>query len=181
MKATWAFRSTTIALLALTSAGISGCTQAGRVLVKIDQQKLQRKIGKRFPKTIGKLAIRIRIEKPQLRLDPKQNRIVVAMPVTGTLLGVPLAQTRAVVSGGIRYQRKNATVYLTDPRIERLEATRLPPRVSERVRGVLQRFVSRHLTEIPIHRLRGNRNWLKRALLHKAWVCQNKLCLEIGI
>jgi hypothetical protein len=106
MKATWAFRSTTIALLALTSAGISGCTQAGRVLVKIDQQKLQRKIGKRFPKTIGKLAIRIRIEKPQLRLDPKQNRIVVAMPVTGTLLGVPLAQTRAVVSGGIPLSTK---------------------------------------------------------------------------
>jgi hypothetical protein len=159
----------------------AGCSAPGRFVVKVDQAEIQRRVNKRFPVTREKLVFKIVIERPEVRLNPGANRVEIDLQVVGAVGGVEVGRSRAMVSGGVRYQQDGSVFVLTDPRIEDLDLSHMPRRFEEPTRAALNRVAAEVLPAVPLYRLRKDRHRLARAMLKRAWISDGKLHLEMGL
>lgn len=168
--------ATFAALLAL-----GACSAPGRFVVKVTQDELQQRIDQRFPERIRELVFEVRLESPVVALNPGTDRLELTFRATGLVADVSVGYAMAAVTGGIRYDRNRAEFLLTDPHVTRFDASHIPKEYLDPARSVVDEFVNRALPAIPLYRLDKSKHPIKHALLKKAWICEGKLCLEMGI
>ncbi len=168
------------ALMLLAGALLSACSAPGRFVIKVEESEIQRKVNERFPIAREALIFRAAVESPRVHLSAGSQRVELELQVTAAVAGRTVARASALVSGGVRYLEEGAVFVLTDPRVERFDASRVPHRFEERLRSALDRVVSEVLPAVPLHRLREDQR-VARALLKRAWIEEGTLHLELGL
>ena len=173
-------RRRAVPLVLLAAPLLAACSAPGRLVIKVGEAELQRKVSERFPIAREALLLRVAIESPRVHLNPRTDRVELDLWVTAAVAGQEVARASARVSGGVRYLEEGTVFVLTDPRVERFDASRVPHRFEEQLRGVLNGVVSEALPAIPLHRLREDQR-VARALLRRAWIEDGVLHLELGL
>ncbi len=165
-------------LLLVTLA--AGCVGPGRFVVRVSQQQVQQRIAKRFPLERKHLVFLVRLEQPRVSFVAG-GQISIRASAVALVAGVEAGRASAVIQGRVRYDAETHFFYLADPQVTGLEADHMPARYLRRARRAVNQFTKNALPQLPIYRLDGSKHRLGRALLKRAWVCGQELCLEMGL
>lgn len=167
------------AVLLLVALG-AGCVAPGRFVVRVSQQQVQQRINKRFPLEKKHLVFLVRLEQPQVSFV-EGGQISIRASAVAMVAGVEAGRASAVIQGRVRYDAETHVFYLADPRVARLEADHMPARYLERARQAVNQVAHDALPMLAVYRLDPSKHRLGRALLKRAWVCGQQLCLEMGV
>lgn len=134
--------------LALSSAVLlAGCASVPRT-VEVPREKLQAALDKRFPAQARFLELlEVQLSAPRLQLQPESNRLRTdfGLQMSDRIVRRAL-QGNLDLSFGLRYEPSDASIRLTDVRVERLDLRGLP----EQWAGTLTRlgpFVTEKMLE----------------------------------
>lgn len=170
-----------LSLLVLPLALVfAGCTAPGQFVVKLSQQKVQQRINERFPVGARKLVFEVRLERPAVSFTPG-GKIKIVLQVVGLVAGMPVGRASAAVTGKVHYAPERHEFHLTDPHVESLNLSHMPAAHAAHARRAVDNLVNNVMPAVPIYRLDPEQHRMARLLLRRAWICDNQLCLEMGL
>ncbi len=169
-----------VVAVALAAIPFSGCSAPGRFVVKLSQQQVQQRMDKRFPVGVRKLVFEVRLERPAVSFV-RGGRVNIGVSVVGLVAAMPVGKASAVITGRVRYDADRHEFQLTDPRVESLDVSHMPVRYTEHARRAVDQVAATALPAVPLYRLDPHRHRVARLMLKRAWICDARLCLEMGL
>lgn len=146
-------------IVVMTMLLTTGCYKS--VIVKVDESQIQQRVDAQYPQTrdieLMRYKAEVKMERPEVDLLPSVNRMRVKLPVSAKPKAIPVSAKGSVtVTGGLRYEPKDYTFYLTDLEIEDITlpmgaASMINDR--EKFKDALADFIVLTMGEIPLHTL----------------------------
>lgn len=146
-------------LASLGSAAIllSACAGLlGPRTVEISRDELLAKLGKQFPTTkrIMRL-LDVTASLPTLEMQGDKNRVLAGVSLSAReLIMLQEYKGRVALSFGLRFEPKDLTIRLTQPRIEQVEIDGLPPAYQKALTGMGAQFAEESLQDYPVHQFK---------------------------
>lgn len=150
--------------LAMASAGVAatglllaGCAGLlGPRTVEITREELLAKLGKQFPTTkrIMRL-LDVTAALPTLEMQGDKNRVLASLDLTARELIMLQEYTGHVsLSFGLRFEPKDLSIRLTNPKIERVDIEGLPPVYQKALTNMGAQFAEDSLKDYPVHQFK---------------------------
>jgi len=136
--------------LFLTSSGF------GDDLVKVTftEAEIQKKIGRKFPKTERILeVIPIEIQEPRVKFLGKSNRLQLSADATLILPFVRSEDITLICTGSIDYENEDKSLRISDVTVEQIQTRSLPEQYEDHVRFALTAAARKFLEDYVIHTL----------------------------
>lgn len=105
--------------LLLVVAGVAGYRYLGRdgVTLRVSRAELQARLDARFPIEKDGLLGRIRLSEPEISLSTLTERVAVGFELVGNSILTGPVDGRGLLSGELRYEPEEASLYLDRPEI----------------------------------------------------------------
>jgi len=144
--------------MGMAVAGLVAACSAllGPRTVEISREELQTKLGKQFPTTkrIMKL-LDVSATQPKLDLQGDKNRVALSFDLTAKeLIMSQEYKGNVALSFGLRYEPKDLTIRLTQPKVEQVMVEGLPPVYQRALSGVGAQLVEDSLNDYPVHQFK---------------------------
>jgi len=166
------FGMRTIILAVLCSTGCASVLPSRVVLTRDD---MQQKIEEKFPIKKENVVATIALEHPRVSLD---DRIGIAVDLRARLAILQIAGT-AAITGRLEYEKESGTFFVTDCKLESIDAPLLRPEDLDAARQIIDPVLA--LTRIPIHELSGPKESLVRAYIKSVNVSGGQVIIELGL
>ncbi|WP_290645896.1 DUF1439 domain-containing protein [Aquabacterium sp.] len=124
--------------------------------VEISREELLTKLGKQFPTTkrLMKL-LDVTAALPTLDLQEEKNRVSASVDLTAReLLMGQEYKGKVTLSFGLRFEPKDLTLRLNEPRIEQVAVEGLPPVYQRALSNLGAKLVEETLNDYPVHQLK---------------------------
>jgi hypothetical protein len=150
-------------MLALSSLGLaSGLLLAacagllGPRTVEISREELLAKLDKQFPTTKRVLSLLdVTASLPTLDMQGDQNRVLAGVDLTAReLVMLQEYRGRVSMSFGLRFEPKDLTIRLANPKIEQVDIAGLPTYYQKMLTGLGARFAEDTLQDYPVHQFK---------------------------
>lgn len=153
------------------------------ITIRLDQADLQTRMERAFPYDTTRARTRVVLENPEVLLEAGGDRIGLALDIRVDPPLMDEVASRATVTGAVRYERDETSLYLDDPRITELQIGELQPQNTERVRDAAEPVVRGALRFFPIYRLerRTLRELAAEHVLRSLTVEDGYLLVELGL
>lgn len=127
--------------------------------VKISESDIQQQLAEKMPISESYLVfLRATLDNPRVKLEKGSNRVNAGLDI---VLSLKLADVEKPfggsldVSGGIRYEVKDKSFYLTDPKIENLSVQGFPDKYLSQATVLIEKFLAKHYQTHPIYTLKS--------------------------
>ena len=138
-------------------AMLTACaTLLGPRTVEISREELLTKLGKQFPTTkrVMKL-LDVSAALPTLDLQEEQNRVSASVDLTAKeLIMGQEYKGKVTLSFGLRFEPKDLTLRLNEPRIEQVAVEGLPPVYQKALTNLGAKLVEETLNDYAVHQLK---------------------------
>jgi len=121
--------------------------------IALSKADIQQKIEQFFPVAMGDPIFKLRFSQPHALLGENRNTLGIHITIDATSNGQAVAQGSGRLIGTPFYNKEQATFYLRDPQIQRLEIEGVSPNQDMQFQLLLDVALSTILTEIPIYTL----------------------------
>ncbi len=167
-------------LLVLCSACTSGLLQKE---VRFSRAELQQKLETVFPVEGQKSLLRAHFSDPEVVLRTGGERIGLGLAVSVRLPGGNKLNGTLELDSALRYDPALGQILLTDPQLQDLTFDGLPHHLDSVLQSLAGVVVRRHLTQIPIYRLKADdyRKSLTRLVLKSVQVRDGEVIAVIGL
>lgn len=131
-------------------------TLLGPRTVEISREELLTKLGKQFPTTkrLMKL-LDVTAALPTLDLQEEKNRVSASVDLSAKeLLMGQEYKGKVTLSFGLRFEPKDLTLRLSEPRIEQVAVEGLPPVYQRALSNLGAKLVEETLNDYPVHQLK---------------------------
>ena len=143
--------------LAATSLLVACASLMGPRTIEISREQLLSKLGQRFPTTKRVMnLLDVEASAPQLDLLADRNRVVAAVDLTARELIFNQGYTGHVaVSFGLRYEPKDLSIRLKDPKVEKIQVEGLPPVFQRQLSTAGAQFIEDSLQDYAVHQFKA--------------------------
>lgn len=152
-----ALRRRTVLMAMAFPAVLAACASLlGPRTVEISREELLTKLGKQFPTTkrLMKL-LDVTAALPTLDLQEEQNRVSASVDLTAReLIMGQEYKGKVTLSFGLRFEPKDLTLRLNEPRIEQVAVDGLPPVYQRALSNLGAKLVEETLNDYPVHQLK---------------------------
>lgn len=145
-----------VAAVAVSALATACSTLLGPRTVEISRAELQTRLGKQFPmsKRVMKL-LDIKAGLPTLDLRDADNRVAMSFDLTAQeLIMNQEYQGKVSMSFGLRYEPKDLTIRLVQPKIEQVSVDGLPPMYQKALTNMGARLAEESLQDYPVHQFK---------------------------
>ncbi|WP_119154791.1 DUF1439 domain-containing protein [Caldimonas tepidiphila] len=154
-----AWMTRTALALAGGTAGalLGGCAgMIGPRTVSLSSEELARVIGSRFPYRNRYLqTIEVAVSAPRLRMLPQSNRIGTELQLTASELLLNRGWRGTFgLSHGLRFERSDASVRVTELRVDRLDVSGVPSAMESQLGRIAVPLAEQLLHDFPVYRFR---------------------------
>lgn len=149
-------RRTVLMAMALPAALAACASLLGPRTVEISREELLTKLGKQFPTTkrLMKL-LDVTAALPTLDLQEEQNRVSASVDLTAReLIMGQEYKGKVTLSFGLRFEPKDLTLRLNEPRIEQVAVEGLPPVYQRALSNLGAKLVEETLNDYAVHQLK---------------------------
>lgn len=136
---------------------LSGCAGLlGPRTVEISREELLAKLGKQFPTTKRVMRLLdVTASLPTLEMQGEQNRVLAGVDLTAReLIMLQEYKGHVALSFGLRFEPKDLTIRLTNPKIEKVDIEGLPPVYQRALSGMGAQFAEESLQDYPVHQFK---------------------------
>lgn len=144
--------------MGLAVAGlVAACASLlGPRTVEISRDELQAKLGKQFPTTKQVMRLlEVSAGLPKLDLQGDQNRVAMAVDLTAReLIMRQEYKGQVALSFGLRYEPKDLTIRLTQPKVDQVMVEGLPPVYQRALTTMGAQLVEESLNDYPVHQFK---------------------------
>lgn len=167
-------------LVALLPACTSGLLQKE---VRFTRAELQQKLDTVFPVEGRKSLLRAHFSDPEVLLRTGGERIGLGLAVSVRLPGGSKLKGTLKLDSALRYDPALGQILLTDPQLQDLTFDSMPDHLESVLQSLAGVVVRRHLTQIPIYRLKADdyRKSLARLVLKSVQVRDGEVIAVIGL
>lgn len=153
--------------------------------INLTEEQLQQRVEEAFPIEQRHLGlVLLTLSDPEVHLEERSDRLHYEMRVRATVFGAgEILNSRARVSGTVRYEPEEAAFFFDDLRIEDLEASGIPGEQREWVRQGLAAALRETLLRHPIYRLGREdlRDIATQLALRDVRVVDQRLRIRLGL
>lgn len=151
-RRTWMMTS----VIALASLAAGCASLLGPRTVEISREEILSKLGKRLPVTKRVMSLMdVSASLPALDLLEDQNRVSATVDLSATeLFGQKVYKGSLTLSFGLRYEPKDLSIRLTDPRAESIRVDKLPKAYQDLLRVAGAPLLEEALSDFPIHQFK---------------------------
>lgn len=149
-------RRTVLMVMALPAVLAACASLLGPRTVEISREELLSKLGKQFPTTkrLMKL-LDVTAALPTLDLQEEQNRVSASVDLTAKeLIMGQEYKGKVTLSFGLRFEPKDLTLRLNEPRIEQVAVDGLPPVYQRALSNLGAKLVEETLNDYAVHQLK---------------------------
>lgn len=149
-------RRTVLMVMALPAVLAACASLLGPRTVEISREELLTKLGKQFPTTkrLMKL-LDVTAALPTLDLQEEQNRVSASVDLTAKeLIMGQEYKGKVTLSFGLRFEPKDLTLRLNEPRIEQVAVDGLPPVYQRALSNLGAKLVEEALNDFAVHQLK---------------------------
>lgn len=144
--------------MGMALAGLVAACSAllGPRTVEISREELQARLGKQFPTTKQVMRLlEISAGQPSLDLQGDKNRVAMAVELTAReLIMRQEYKGQVALSFGLRFEPKDLTIRLTQPKIEQVTVDDLPPVYQRALSTLGAKLVEDGLNDYPVHQFK---------------------------
>lgn len=145
-------------LMGMAVAGlVAACASLlGPRTVEISREELQARLGKQFPTTrrVMKL-LDVSAGLPRLELQGDKNRVALSVDLTAKeLIMGGEHKGQVALSFGLRFEPKDLTIRLTQPKVEQVKVEGLPPVYQRALSTLGAQLVEDSLNDYPVHQFK---------------------------
>ncbi|KGM40274.1 hypothetical protein JY96_10180 [Aquabacterium sp. NJ1] len=152
-----ALRRRTLFMGMAAAALVAACASLlGPRTVEISRDELQARLGKQFPvtKRVMKL-LDVSAGVPRLDLQGDKNRVALGFDLTAKeLIMGGEHKGEVALSFGLRFEPKDLTIRLTQPKVEQVMVEGLPPVYQRALSTMGAQLVQDSLNDYPVHQLK---------------------------
>jgi hypothetical protein len=176
-----------ILLIAVAAGGAYYYFYSRRYVYRFTEAQLQEALSQRLPFTKTYLLIfQVTLDHPRVNLANGSDRVQAGLDIT---LNVHMADDRSAIggsidaSGGIRYDPKVGQLFLTQPKIERLELQGAPEQYTSRASAAISKALDTYCADHAIYTLNTSRakEVAARLVLKSVTVEEHQLVVTLGI
>lgn len=151
-RRTWMMTS----VIALASLAAGCAALLGPRTVEISREEILAKLGKQLPVTKRVMSLMdVSASLPALDLLEDQNRVSATVDLSATeLFGQKVYKGSLTLSFGLRYEPKDLSIRLTDPRAESIRVDKLPRAYQDLLRVAGAPLVEEALSDFTIHQFK---------------------------
>ncbi|MGI9558049.1 MAG: DUF1439 domain-containing protein [Thermodesulfobacteriota bacterium] len=132
--------------------------------VSITAEQIQKNLEKQFPYEKTQLFIfKTVLSNPEVRLDPKEEKIGLGSDITVFVSGVEALKTRIHMETGIRYESVSRSLFLADPALTQFELPGMKGKTQRVVRDIVGQAITEIIAAHPIYKLDGKNRAAKIA------------------
>lgn len=145
-----------LAPLAVSGLLTACATLLGPRTIEISRDELLTKLGKQFPTTkrVMKL-LDVTASLPSLDLQEDKNRVTASVNLAAReLLMGQEYKGKVALSFGLRFEPKDLTLRLTEPRVEQVAVEGLPPAYQKALTNLGAKLVEETLNDYTVHQLK---------------------------
>ncbi|MBI5926751.1 MAG: DUF1439 domain-containing protein [Aquabacterium sp.] len=155
-RATLRRRTMLLAPLAIAGLLAACATLLGPRTIEISRDELLTKLGKQFPTTkrVMKL-LDVTASLPSLDLQEEKNRVTASVDLAAReLLMGQEYKGKVALSFGLRFEPKDLTLRLTEPKVEQVAVEGLPAIYQRALTNLGAKLVEETLNDYPVHQLK---------------------------
>ena len=173
--------------LAIVVCGIGGLIffVLSKRTIHLSASEIQSEISRKFPVGKSDLAYRYRFDNPKVSIDEATNQVSMMVGAEASALGSKTVRGHLGVSGSLRYDSSQGSLYLDQPRalIADLEMADLPEKVRAVASSLLAKGLEECLRREPLYRLNDKDSLmaLLRRNLKSLRVQNGEVVIELGL
>jgi len=171
--------SLTVCLLLLANANAA---DLGYTLELTDKE-LQRTVELYFPLIQEAPFSKLTLTSPAVRLDPKTNRIGLAVSVAIALQDIAVGKGRGLIDGTLEYRPDTGEFYLRDPQLKQVKLYQVQTEYNTLVQNFLNGLTRQTFPVIVVYRLQDDdlRQRMLKSSLKSVTVRGGKLIVKMGL
>lgn len=141
---------------AATSLLVACAGLMGPRTIEISREQLLSKLGQRFPTTKRVMnLLDVEAAAPQLDMLADRNRVMASIDLTAReLIFNQGYKGHVAISFGLRYEPKDLSIRLKDPKVEQIQVEGLPPLYQRQLSGMGAQFIEDSLQDYPVHQFK---------------------------
>ncbi|HEY0233172.1 MAG TPA: DUF1439 domain-containing protein [Dokdonella sp.] len=156
-------------------------------VLRLSEEDIRRQLERQLPlKRAFLLIFEVELAHPRVQLHDGSERVDIGVDVQ---LDIRIGRETRPLGGsvdlqtGIRYERENGGLYLTDPVVTRLDVQGVPAEYAVRTQRVVAEALQEFVRRYPIHTLRAidAKRATARLLLKHVVVANSELVLTLGL
>jgi len=170
------------ALLFTLLAGLCFSSPSFAYTLELTDQQLQGVVETFFPFKQQSPFTELTLSQPAIQLDPKSNRVGLAVSVDIGMQGVSVGKGRGLLDGELEYRADTGEFYLRDPKLKQIQLDRLRPQYHELVKGLVNNLAYQTFPFILVYQLKDDdiKQILLKNTLQSVKVQQGKLVLKMS-
>lgn len=135
---------------------VSCASLLGPRTINISREEMLSKLGQKFPATKRVLGLLdVEAAAPELTLIPERNRVVAKVTMTAReLMFNEGYKGHVTLSFGLRYEPKDLSIRLKDPKVEQVVVDGLPAIYQRALSNMGARFVEDSLQDLTVHQFK---------------------------
>lgn len=161
---------------------LSACSALNPV-IEVTEQELQQQIEKSMPVKEHLLFVDVILNNPKIELKEASEKISLYSEIHVDGGGALKTDGYLILSGGLKYQKENRSLYLTNPDLASFKLYKLPRTLMQAIKEVSQAALKESLKDRPIYTIKqdeADKDWAKRQL-KSVMIKDQKLLLELEL